>query len=398
MARKERWILPDGIEEVLPADAWRLETLRRRILDLFTSWGYELVMPPMIEYLDSLLTGVSEDLDLQTFKITDQLSGRMMGIRPDITPQAARIDAHYLKRNAPVRLCYLGPVLQTRPGDFAASREPLQLGAELFGDAGIESDVEVLALMVAMLETLGIEDINIDLGHVGVFQGLAQASGLTAAQETTLFSALQRKARPEIDQALNEWNITGKHRQMLIGLLDLNGTTEVLAQAQQQLAKAPATVHQAIDTLQAVADVIARRYPTVSIYIDLAEVSGYGYHTGIVFSAFTAGNGWAIAKGGRYDGIGEAFGRARPATGFSADLRQLVTFTGSREPAQLGILAPADDEPALQQTIDSLRAQGERVLITLPGSNASAKELGCNRILVKQKNEWAVVAAEKTKS
>ncbi|MDX1488993.1 MAG: ATP phosphoribosyltransferase regulatory subunit, partial [Acidiferrobacterales bacterium] len=257
MSGQDRWLLPEGIEEVLPDDARRLEAMRRRILDLFYTWGYELVMPPMIEYLEALLTGLGKELDLQTFKVTDLLSGRLMGIRPDMTPQAARIDAHYLKRSGAVRLCYLGSVLRTRPDEFGGSREPLQLGAELFGHAGPESDAEILCLMIATLQLAGMDELHIDLGHMGVFHGLIAQAGLDAEQQSDLFDALQRKARTDVEALLETLGMERRRREMLTALIELNGGQQVLAEARKQLKSAPASVVQALDNLEAVAEMVA---------------------------------------------------------------------------------------------------------------------------------------------
>jgi ATP phosphoribosyltransferase regulatory subunit len=388
MAKDERWLLPDGIEEVLPDEARRLESLRRKILDLFNSWGYELVMPPMIEYLESLLTGVGRDMDLQTFKITDQLSGRMMGIRPDMTPQAARIDAHYLKQEGVTRLCYLGPVLLTRPDQFAGSREPLQVGAELFGSSQAQSDVETMSLMVSTLELLAIESVHIDLGHVGVFRGLASAAKLTSEQESALFDAMQRKAAPEIDNMLNDWQVSDPARSQLSALVTLNGDKNVLALAASTFSEAPATVKRALDELNAVAADFAERLPDVPLYFDLAELSGYGYYTGVVFSAFVPGHGRAVAKGGRYDGIGQAFGRSRPATGFGADLRELAKLSRITMSQASGIAAPSDNDASLLVEIKKLRGKGERVIVQ---SSSDQSDDGCDRELKQQKGKWAVV-------
>jgi len=390
MSGKDRWLLPEGIEEVLPADAWRQERMRRRVLDLFRSWGYELVRPPMIEYLDSLLTGLGQDLDLQTFKITDQLSGRMMGIRPDMTPQAARIDAHYLKREGPARLCYLAPVLRTRPDEFAGSREPLQLGAELFGHSGPESDVEILSLMVTTLDLLGLKTLHIDLGHVGVFRGLAAEAGLDAAQEAEVFSALQRKARSDIETLLQAWQVGAAQKARLLALVELNGDDAVLPQAEALFAEASEPVRKALADLRAVFELARRQRPGLSLNFDLAELSGYGYHTGVVFSAFVPGHGRAVAKGGRYDGIGRAFGRDRAATGFSSDLRQLLGLVpAAAEPAQ-GICAHYEDDPGLLAEIERLRESGERVVVRLPGVSVSAADVGCDRELVRRDGAWMV--------
>jgi ATP phosphoribosyltransferase regulatory subunit len=388
---KERWLLPDGFEEILPVEARRLEALRRAVLDLFARWGYELVMPPMIEYLDSLLVGAAHDLDLQTFKVTDQLTGRMMGIRPDMTPQAARIDAHYLKRETPARLCYAGPVLRTRPDELGGSREPLQVGAELFGHAGPQSDAEVLLLMDATLELAGIRERHIDLGHVGVFRALARHAKLAFELEAELFEALQRKARDQVTQLLSRVGDV-KSRSWLAALLDLNGGADVLERAKQNLAQAPADVQQALDYLRAVAASVARQPRAPSLFFDLAELSGYHYYTGVVFSAFVPGHGRAIAKGGRYDGIGAAFGRARAATGFGADLRALLRLSGVADNGNGGILAPADADAA---EIARLRDGGERVVVALPGDNAGPSDYGCDRWLINKSGRWVVEATKR---
>lgn len=387
---RERWLLPDGIEEILPDEARRLESLRRRLLDRFATWGYELVMPPLIEYLESLLTGSGRDLDLQTFKLTDQLTGRLMGVRPDMTPQAARIDAHYLKRNAPVRLCYAGSVLRTRPDEFEGSREPLQVGAELFGHAGPEADAEILELMIEALTLADIRELHIDLGHGGVFRALADQAKLNVDVEAELFTALQRKARSDVDTLLNGCDAPAAAKRMLAGLLDLSGGQEVLTQARTQLKGAPATVSQALAELETVAARVARRPGMPTLYFDLAELSGYRYYTGVVFSAFVPGHGRAIARGGRYDGIGKSFGRARAATGFGADLRQWLKLSATAPAPLTGILAPDSDDTTLLQQVADLRAQGERVVMWLPGEKSSAAELGCNRMLAKQGGRWIV--------
>ncbi|MDH3514381.1 MAG: ATP phosphoribosyltransferase regulatory subunit [Gammaproteobacteria bacterium] len=394
MPTKERWLLPDGVEEILPAEARRVEALRRRLLDLFASWGYEFVMPPLIEYLESLLIGASRDLDLQTFMVTDQLTGRQMGIRPDMTPQAARIDAHYLKRQSPVRLCYLGSVLRTRPEDFGGSREPLQLGAELYGHAGADADAEILSLMIEALRLAEIRDAHFDLGHVGVFRGLAAQAKLGADQERELFDALQRKARSDVEALLSDSGAPAASRRMLAGLLDLSGGREVLARARKQWRDAPKPVIRALDELEAVADRVTRRAGATELNFDLAELSGYRYYTGVVFSAFVPGHGQAFARGGRYDGIGGAFGRDRPATGFGADLRQWLRVSTAPAPALTGVLAPGGNDAALQKEIARLRGEGERVVARLPGDKSPASEFGCDRELVKKSGRWVIQPVE----
>ena len=388
--KSNRWLLPEGIEEVLPQQARQLEAMRRSLLDLFQSWGYDLVMPPFIEYIESLLTGTGNDLDLQTFKLTDQLTGRMMGVRADMTPQVARIDAHHLKSSAPTRLCYLGTVLHTRPGGFAGSRSLLQVGAELFGHAGIESDVEVLSLMVQTLKQTGVENLYLDLGHVGIYRGLVEQAGLEPEQEAILFDALQRKARPEITELLNEWSLPKAVADMLTRLTDLNGDDSVLSEARSVLKKASKPVQAALENLQQIAVLLQQRLPDLKLNYDLAELRGYHYHTGAVFAAYVPGRGQAIAQGGRYDGIGRAFGLSRPATGFSTDLRILAVLAQQSDGICAGILAPANGDADLQSVVQQLRAAGERVIFELSGQQGDAAALGCDRQLVKNTQGWEV--------
>jgi ATP phosphoribosyltransferase regulatory subunit len=393
MSSKDQWLLPEGIEEVLPPEAWRLESARRELLDLFSGWGYELIMPPLIEYLESLLTGTGNDLDLQTFKVTDQMSGRMLGLRADMTPQAARIDAHPLRRDAPTRLCYMGSVLHTRLDGYAGSRSPLQVGAELFGHAGIESDAEILGLLLASLDLLEISDVHIDLGHVGIFRGLAQDAGLSASQENELFDALQRKAVTEIDGMLAAYVADEAQRGRLAALAGLNGGWEVLDTARERLAGASAPVKAALDNLTAIAGMIKQRPGEMDtrINFDLAELRGYKYQTGMVFAMFVPGCGQEIARGGRYDAVGEVFGRARPATGFSTDLKTLMDLSPRSFAAQGGaILAPAATEPDLFAAIQELRNSGERVVCVLPGQAGDAAVMGCDRELVLEQGSWIV--------
>jgi len=388
MADQERWLLPEGIEEILPDEARRLEQLRRRLLDLFGTWGYELVMPPLIEYLDALLTGTGHDLDLETFKLTDQLTGRLMGVRADMTPQTARIDAHYLKRECPVRLSYVGNVLRTRPDAFAGSRELLQLGAELFGHPGPESDIEVARLMLAALAAAGLRDLHLDLGHVGVFRALAAEARLPAEIESDLFEALQRKARSRIEALLALCDAPAGAKTMLAVLVELNGGTETLIRARELLKTAPPAVQVALINLERVANAVT--HSGVPVYIDLAELRGYRYYTGVVFSAFVPGQGQAVAQGGRYDGIGQAFGRARAATGFSTDLRRLLRLVPADAAGLKGILAPHAGTKGMDEMIASLRAAGERVVARLPGDSSTVHALGCDRELVEQGGQWIV--------
>jgi ATP phosphoribosyltransferase regulatory subunit len=391
MSGIDHWLLPEGIEEMLPEQAWRLECVRRRLLDAYRSCGYALIMPPMVEFLESLLTGTGRDLDLQTFKLTDQLTGRLLGVRADMTPQAARIDAHALKREEPTRLCYLGTVLHTRPDGFAGSRSPLQVGCELFGHAGIESDLEILGLMLETLTLTGIEQVHLDLGHVGIFRALADSAGLTAEQEADLFDVLQRKAMPEIEALLDSFGTAAPWHERLVKLASLHGGAEVLESARPVLAGAGDAVVAALDNLAAIATQVQLRWPSVPLHFDLAELRGYGYQTGVVFAAFVPGCGQEVARGGRYDQIGEVFGRARPATGFSADLRTLMELSQSlAEAARGAVFAPSLVNAALSAAIDGLRADGKQVIRALPGQAGGAREMGCDRELVEQGGHWIV--------
>jgi ATP phosphoribosyltransferase regulatory subunit len=388
----ERWILPEGIDEVLPPQSAALEGLRRDLLDLYDRWGYELVIPPFVEFLDSLLTGTGSDLDLQTFKLTDQISGRLMGVRADITPQAARIDARQLGWEGPTRLCYLGTVLHTRGDGFAGSRSPLQIGAEIYGHAGPESDVETLSLMLATLELAGIGELSLDLGHVGIFRGLSRQAGLTPEQERALFDALQRKAIPEIEELLVQFRIDPASARMLATLAELNGD-QALSEARRCLADADVEVQAALDYLRRTAELVAAWLPDTPVHFDLAELRGYHFHTGVVFAAFVPGLGQEIARGGRYDHIGEVFGRARPATGFSTDLKTLLRLGSRPQPEPTPrVFAPWSPDPALSQRIADLRGQGLRVVRGLPGQTQGAAEMGCDRLLVQRGGSWELTA------
>ena len=391
MSLEDRWLLPEGINEVLPPHAGYLESLRRAILDLFQSWGYELVVPPLIEYLESLLTGMGQDLDLQTFKITDQLTGRLMGIRADMTPQVARIDAHYLKRDVPTRLCYLGPVLHTLPNGFGGSRNPFQVGAELYGHAGLESDVEVLWLMLETLKLADLTSIWVDIGHMGIFRGLAQAAQLSVEQEGMLFDGLQRKAKPEIEVCLKDWGVDARLREMLITLIDLNGDIAILEAADRSLALAAPSVRQALAELGSIAHLVQAQASEVHFHFDLADLRGYHYHTGVMFAAYIPGYGQALARGGRYNDIGQVFGRARPATGFSTDLKTLICLQPQKIAAAGAIYAPWPKDPLLAAEIHRLRSAGNRVICALPGQTGGPEDLGCNRRLDRQGNQWVVV-------
>jgi ATP phosphoribosyltransferase regulatory subunit len=382
-----RWLLPEYIEDILPAEAARVERLRRRILDLFHANGYQLVIPPLLEYLESLLTGTGHDLDLKTFKLVDQLSGRMLGLRADITPQVARIDAHLLNRAGIARLCYTGSVLHTTPSGMMHTREPLQIGAELYGHAGVESDIEIQALMVNALHLTGVADLHVDLGNVAVFRSLVQHGGVASELESELFQVLQSKDVPALRELVD--GMPAPLKQSLLLLPELYGGPEVIDTARARLPAHPEIV-QALEDLRA----LARDLSSVVqvLCFDLADLRGYHYHSGMVFAAYARGRPNAIALGGRYDQVGKAFGRARPATGFTMDLRELAGLApAQQEPA--AILAPfAPGDASLQAQIEALRARGEVVVLDLPGHESTRAELNCDRRLVQRGGEWVTQA------
>ncbi len=377
-----RWVLPDHIQDALPSEADKLEGLRRRLLDAFRVRGYQLVMPPLLEYLDSLTTGAGQDLKLRTFKLVDQLSGRTMGVRADMTPQVTRIDAHLLNRPGVSRLCYCGSVLHTLPSTLTATREPLQLGAELYGHAGLDADIEILRLLAEVLRIAEVPATRIDIGHVGLFHALASKTALVPGREEELFDLLQAKDVPELRLLLAD--VAEPVRSALLALPELYGGPEVLAEAAARLPQ-EADIAAALDELRMLADKLA----DLPISFDLADLRGYHYHSGIVFAAYGGGSPAALALGGRYDQVGEAFGRARPATGFSLDLRELVLRLPQAEVAG-GILVPQQGDAALAAEVDRLRAAGEIVVCELPGHEGTWNESGCDRQLVKRGDRWMV--------
>lgn len=378
------WLLPEYLEDVLPAEALRIEHIRRKLLDLFHVHGYQYVIPPILEYMESLITGVGHDLDLATFKVVDQLTGRLMGVRADMTPQAARIDAHLLNHQGVTRLCYAGSVLRTKPDGLAQTREPLQVGAELYGHAGVEGDIEVQRLLIAALQAIGITQIHMDLSHVGIFESIVQTGNVSAGLEQTLHAALQSKDQSAV-AALTD-GLNSETREALIALTKLNGDKTILEAAKKVLPNtleiqaaltSLAKVNQALETLN------------VAVSFDLSELRGYHYHSGIVFAAYAQGYKGPLALGGRYDEVGEAFGRARPATGFSLDLRGVVT---ALPPAILlkAILAPAVTDEALAKKVGELRAAGQVVVQALPNVACDARELNCDRQLVLKAGLWQI--------
>ena len=387
----DRWLLPEGVDEVLAPDAARLETLRRSVLDLYASWGYALVIPPFIEYLESLLVGTGSDLDLKTFKLTDQLTGRLMGVRADMTPQVARIDARGRRGGACSRFCYLGTVLHALPDGFTRTRSPVQVGAELYGHSGYESDCEILSLMLETLSLAGVEDVHVDLGHVGVFRGLARRAGIEGERESALHDALQRKARDEITALLEAAGAdTGAK---IADLAELNGDRSVLAEARGRLVGVDDEVLSAIDRLEQIADDVIARFPGTPVHVDLAELRGYRYHTGAVFAALVPGHGQEVARGGRYDAIGSAFGHARPATGFSTDLKSLLSLarTSGGDVEADAILAPWSSEPDLLAMVRKLRGEGKRVVYELPGESPEPnRDARSRRVLRKRDGSWQI--------
>lgn len=390
MPYQNYWILPDGIQEELPSEAERLENLRRKTIDMYRNWGYQLVISPLVEFMDSLRAGSGTILDLQTVKITDQLSGRQMGIRADITPQVARMDAHRLKTDGINRLCYYGRVLRSKSMHIGGSRSPLQIGAELFGHHGIDSDFEIINLMLNTLKLCEIPNIVLDIGHVQIFRGLAKQANLSENEEKNFFDMLERKSIPDIQAWIeqNQATISDDLAAMLLALPSLNGSIEMLANAKIVLAKANQEVQAGLDYLQAIAEKIQATWPEVKLHIDLSELRGYTYHNGIVYAAYTVDLGREIARGGRYDGIGEHFGNARPATGFSTNLCQLATLGDFQQiDKQLPIIAPSDNDPALETQINALRDAGETVIRTLQGQD----EVQSGRKLEKHDNQWIVV-------
>jgi ATP phosphoribosyltransferase regulatory subunit len=383
----QNWLLPEYVDDMLPNEAWGIERMRAQFLDLMRKSGYQLVAPPLLEYAESLLIDGSADMDLRTFKLVDQLSGRTLALRADITPQVARIDAHLLNRQGVVRLCYAGSVLHTQPIGLTRTRELLQIGAELYGHGGLESDLEIQRLMLQSLVLLGVNDVHLDLGHVGVFRALVSHAELDEDLESRLFLALQSKDSACLQSLVQP--LGANLRDALMALPTLYGKCDqVLANARKML-PVHTEIRSALDDLQNISTVL---HPLVSsVGIDLADLRGYHYHSGMVFAAYHAGSHDAIALGGRYDNLGKCFGRARAATGFSMDLRQLYRLL-PQQAARLGICAPRLDDAALSDKISQLRASGEAVVVDLLGNASLRKELQCDRELVFRDGVWQVVA------
>ena len=388
MTGADRWLLPDGIDEILPPQARRIEQLRRHLLDYLDNCGYDFVITPALEYLDSLLTGTGKDLDLRTFKVTDQLSGRLMGLSADTTPQVARIDAHSLAPEGTSRLSYCRTVFHTRPASLLASRTPTQIGAELYGVAGTSADVEIISVMLSLLSEAGIEGVHLDLGNVGVFRALADSAGLSDEQQSELFDLLKLKCQTDtlawVERELSDSRLT----EAFSLVASMQGSASALTDKFARLAElVPVAAQQLSDMTQAI-EALMQRFPQVSITCDLTELRGYDYHTGLVFAAYVPGYGDAVAQGGRYDETGADFGRARPATGFSADLKVLAALGQRQFEAKETVAAPASDDPSLWQAITDLRTKGYRVVTEANGDVA-----GASQRLQQNDGQWILVSA-----
>ncbi|WP_151636320.1 ATP phosphoribosyltransferase regulatory subunit [Noviherbaspirillum aerium] len=374
------WLLPENIADVLPSEARKIEELRRALLDKFRSYGYEMVMPPMLEYLESLLTGAGQDMDLRIFKLVDQLSGRTMGVRADMTTQVARIDAHLLNRQTVTRLCYAGSVLHTRPSGLHATREPLQIGAEIYGHAGLEADAEIQELALASLKLAGISKVRLDLCHVGVLRAIIADDEKARTRDAELFCLLESKDVPGLRDLTKDFNPAT--REAMLALPSLYGDASTIEKARHVLPRMPG-VTRALDEL----DLLIRQVGNADVTVDLADLRGYHYHSGVMFAAYVPGLPNAVARGGRYDHVGEAFGRARPATGFSLDLRELARLLPVAE-RKRAIRAPWGTEPALRLKINELRDAGEIVIQTLPGHENEQDEFDCDRAVVFNNGNW----------
>jgi ATP phosphoribosyltransferase regulatory subunit len=382
------WLLPEHIADVLPAQARRIEELRRELLDGARSYGFELVMPPLLEHLDALLSGAGRELDLKTFKLVDQLSGRTLGVRADTTSQVARIDAHLLNRHGVTRLCYCGPVLHTRPDGLHGTREPLQFGAEIYGHAGLEADLEVQELALDALQRAGVMQLTLDMGDARIVRGLLAGLPLDASVLAQIYAALAAKDQAAMDAVSAGLPVVA--RQGLKALLRLYGGHEVLDAAREALPADP-LITAALDDLAWLAQHLRQAYPEVRVGFDLADHSGYAYYSGARFAIFTAGSSDALVRGGRYDEVGAAFGRNRPAAGFSMDLKQLAVVARQRS-MRPAVRAPWGEQPELRAAIRALREQGESVVCILPGHDHEGEEFACDRELALVQGQWVVRA------
>jgi len=397
MSVSERWLLPDGVDELLPPEAWAIEQMRRTLLDVYKNFGYELVSPPLIEFIESLLTGTGNELNLQTFKVTDQLTGRLMGVRADITPQIARIDAHLLDSHSVNRLCYVNTVLHTRPAHAMTNRSPLQVGCELFGEPSHAADLEVISLMLETLHISGIQNIHIDVAHVGIYKGLLESANFDCSTEDKIFDALGRKSIPELDVLAANAKSNADIILLIRDIANLSGgissLEEIKRLVESSLLSSPEMVLSAIEDLQSISKQIKQRFESVEIGFDFCELRGYNYHTGMMFSAFNVDYGHALAKGGRYDGVGKEFGQPRPATGFSADLKTLFRVAQKNKTSSVSmtreksILAPAGNSKELLDKISELR-QSCCVIQLL--DELSQETYGCSQRLVFESQSWKI--------
>ena len=392
MLTQDRWLLPEGIEDIFPERAERLDRLGRRLIDRFKSWGYAPVMPPVVDFLDSLLVGSGHELDHETLKFSDPVSGRLIGLRADITPQVARIDARTAQSGLPSRLCYIGSVVHGVAGHLEKSRNPIQVGAELYGNVGEKATIEVVELMLETLALAEVDQVHLDLGHVGVYRALTSQLNLSESDDAQLFDILQRKDPTDLNLFLVKLKIDAKIGAMIRVLLDLNGPISVLDSARIQLAEGGDAIVKALNELAVVSEALRSRHPQMPLHIDLAELRGYHYHTGIVFAAYVPGQGREIARGGRYDEIGRAFGHARPAVGFSADLKVLDALSKTRVNDQnLPVFAPAHHDPALKAMMTDLRNQGRIVIQSLGDPQETPESLGCGQSLVQRDGRWQLL-------
>ncbi len=395
MVADTRWLLPDGIDELLPEQAGAVEHLRRALLDECAHWGYRYVIPPLVEFTDSLLVGLGADLDTLTCTFADRGSGRTLGVRADITPQVARIDAHSLAESGVTRLCYAGSTLHSASQTVGAGRSPIQLGAELYGFPGIAADAEVIDLMLVLLARAHSEmeqaKVTLDIGHVGVYSALLEHAGLDPAVSHAVFDALQRKSKPDLELVLEDVDESAADN--LRALVDLHGGSEVLSAARAALGGVPDALA-AIDEVENVMSSVQRAHPGVSVYIAFAELRGFSYHTGVVFAAYLEGVGSAVAKGGRYDNIGAVFGRNRPATGFAFDLRALAMAAPGVPVKEEVIAAPQCEDATLVAAIRALRAAGKTVIISLDAEN----DPRCNQVLVPENGTWVCQPATPSKN
>ncbi len=385
MTSDTRWLLPDGIDELLPERAAAVETLRRTLLDHCASWGYRYVIPPLVEFTDSLLVGLGADLETLTCKFADRMSGKTMGVRADMTPQAARIDAHSLGEPGITRLCYAGSTLHSVPQSVMAGRSPIQLGAEIYGCEGPEADLEVVELLLALLDQCQLQShhlpITLDIGHVGIFEALLADAEISEEAGAQVFDALQRKSTPDLAPVLA--TLPKDIARKLTELTELHGAPDILSRARTLLGSHPVACR-AIDDVAAIVSAIEHRHPDVAIYIDLAELRGFRYHTGLVFAAYLEGIGSAVAKGGRYDNVGSVFGRARPATGFACDLKALSSAAVARQEHAGWVSVPITDDPSLQAKVATLRHQGLTVVRALQGQH----DPRCTQTLVLVDDNW----------